>query len=105
MEETAKDKAYKTMVEAINDLKKMGYTEDLNLKENHLLVKTTIKLHPEDFNVDNFYRFEDNTDPSEQAILYAISAPALNIKGLLVNAYGIYSDPITDSMTKKLQVH
>ena len=97
-------KSYETMVEAINDLKKHGYTEDLNLQENCLEVNS-IKLHPEDFHVDSFYRFEENTDPDEQAILYAISAPTLNIKGLLVNAYGIYSDAMTDEMTKKLNVH
>ena len=98
-------KSYETMVEAINDLKKQGYTEDLNLEENCLEVNKCIKLNPDDFHVDSFYRFEENTDPDEQAILYAISVPHLNIKGLLVNAYGIYSDAMTDEMTSKLNVH
>ena len=97
--------AYETMVEAINDLRKQGYTADLNLQQNYLELDSSIKLHPEDFHVDAFFRFEENTDPDEQAILYAISVPHLNIKGLLVNAYGIYSDAMTDEMTSKLNVH
>ena len=97
--------AYETLVEAISDLQKQGYTADLNLQQNCLEVNNSIKLHPEDFHVDAFFRFEENTDPDEQAILYAISAPALNIKGLLVNAYGIYSESLTDEMTKKLKLH
>ena len=97
--------AYETLVEAISDLQKQGYTADLNLLQNCLEVNNSIKLHPEDFHVDAFFRFEENTDPDEQAILYAISAPALNIKGLLVNAYGIYSESLTDEMTKKLKLH
>ena len=69
--------AYETLVEAISDLQKQGYTADLNLQQNCLEVNNSIKLHPEDFHVDAFFRFEENTDPDEQAILYAISAPAL----------------------------
>lgn len=98
-------KSYETLVEAINDLKQQGYVDDLNLQQNYLEVNASIKLHPDDFHVDAFYRFEENTDPDEQAILYAISAPSLNIKGLLVNAYGIYSETMTDDMMRKLNVH
>jgi hypothetical protein len=97
--------SYKTMVEAIADLQKKGYVDDLNLQQNHIQANLSIKLHPEDFHVDAFYRFEENTDPDEQAIIYAISAPQLKIKGILVNAYGIYSEAMTDEMTKKLNVH
>ena len=98
-------KSYKTMVEAINDLNKQGYVDDFNLQQNYLVANASIKLHPEDFQIDAFFRFEENNDPDEQAILYAISSPNLNLKGLLVNAYGIYSEAMTDEMIKKLAMH
>jgi hypothetical protein len=50
--------AYGTLSEATNDLSKEGYTEDLNLKPEYLECLTSkLRLHPEDFEVDAFYRF------------------------------------------------
>jgi hypothetical protein len=43
-------------------------------------------------------------NPSDQSILYAISSDKYQLKGVLVNAYGIYSDPVTDEMLEKLTV-
>ena len=37
-------------------------------------------------------------------ILYDISSDPYNSKGVLVNAYGIYSEPLTDEMLEKLQI-
>jgi hypothetical protein len=42
------------------------------------------------------------TDPANEAILYAISS-LKGKKGILINGYGIYSDPITDEMIAKLK--
>src|SRR5688572_13078863 len=98
--------AYDTMVEAINALRKQGYTEDLNLKESCVeCINKNIQLSPADFQVDKFFRFEDNTYPSDQAILYAISSSKYNLKGLLVNAYGMYADSVSNEIVEKLHVH
>jgi len=37
-------------------------------------------------------------------ILYAISSDKHKLKGVLVNAYGIYSDTVTDEMLDKLNM-
>lgn len=99
--------SYDTMTEAINALRRQGYTEDFNLKENCLeCPNKNVKLSPDEFHVDKFFRFEDNTSPDDQAILYAISSTKYNdIKGLLVNAYGVYSDPAVNELIEKLKVH
>jgi hypothetical protein len=55
-----------------------------------------------EFKVDKYYRFEGASNPSDAAILYAISSTDKKVKGLLVNAYGIYSEPVTDEMIRKL---
>jgi hypothetical protein len=52
--------AYDTLVEAINALKKQGYTEDFNLLEDCLECRNgKHKLTPNEFKVDKFFRFED----------------------------------------------
>ena len=95
---------YETLSEAITALKAQGYTEDLNLKENCLeCISGKHKLLPHEFTVDKSFRFDVDEDPSDQAVLYAISSAAHNLKGLLVNGYGLYSDDATNEILKKLK--
>ncbi|MBL7696949.1 MAG: phosphoribosylpyrophosphate synthetase [Chitinophagaceae bacterium] len=97
-------KRYNTLSETINELRKQGYTEDFNLQQNCLECRQgQFKLFADEFKIDSYYRFEGESNPSDSAILYAISSDHHNIKGVLVNAYGVYSDPITDEMLEKLQ--
>jgi len=50
--------SYSTLVDAINGLKTQGYTEDFNLRENHIACSTgKYQLSPDDFKVDNVFRF------------------------------------------------
>lgn len=92
--------AYETITCAIKDLKLRGYQLDFNLKENCIICDEE-KFDPEDFEIAEVYRFEGDTDPADEAVLYAIESKN-GQKGLLVNAFGIYSDPMSDSMIKKL---
>ena len=90
--------------DATADLKKRGYTEDLNLKPTCIECPTqNLMLHPEDFTIDEFYRFEGMSNPSDNSIVYAISSKA-GIKGVLVDAYGVYSDSLSDAMVRKLRI-
>ena len=52
--------------------------------------------------IDKHFRFDDDSDAANQSIIYAISSEKYNLKGVLVNAYGIYSEPMTDKMLEKL---
>ncbi|HTB07625.1 MAG TPA: phosphoribosylpyrophosphate synthetase [Bacteroidia bacterium] len=98
--------SYDTLSEAMNELKKQGYTEDFNIKHDCLICKDgTIKVFKDDFVVDKFFRFEGDTDPADEAILYAISSPKNNVKGILVNGYGIYSEPMANELVEKLKTH
>jgi len=65
--------SYDTLTEAINALRKEGYVADLNLKQNGIEFQKRIH-EPSEFKIDKIFRFEDNTDPSDQAVLYAISS-------------------------------
>ena len=95
-----------TVSEVLSKLKERGYTVDFNLNDNCLVCHgNSLRIHPEEFVVDKHYRFEGQTDPGDEAIVYAISSTKHNIKGTLVNGYGISSDPMTDKMIAALTQH
>ena len=96
---------YNSVLEALDGLKAQGYTEDFNLQENCMVCSNgKYKLKAGDFLIDKHYRFEDNTDPSDQSIIYAISSDKYDVKGILINAYGIYSDDMANDMIEALSV-
>ncbi|MFS8616604.1 MAG: phosphoribosylpyrophosphate synthetase [Solitalea sp.] len=82
-----------TVTEVLNHLKAEGYTTDFNLQDNCLTCHgNALQLRPDDFFVDKHYRFEGASDPGDEAIVYAISSPRHQLKGVLVNGYGLSSD-------------
>jgi len=100
-------KNFSSLLEALDGLKKAGYTEDINLLPNCLEYRShkgLCKILSNEFTVDHYYRFEGDSNPNEQSIIYAISSEKYNLKGTLVNAHGIYSDPVTNEMMKALTI-
>lgn len=100
-----KRKDYDTVSEAMTDLKKRGYTIDFSiLTEEECLFCHISKtaLSPDDFEIDDFFRFEGDSDPGDSMIVYAISSKNKILKGIVVNAYGIYSDNASSAIVKKL---
>jgi len=98
--------SYPTLSAAVDGLRTRGYTTDLSLEENGLRCSgNELLLHPEDFHIDEFYRFEGESDPADESIVYAISAPGRSIKGVLVNGLGIYGSSLTQAMVAKLATH
>jgi hypothetical protein len=94
---------YDTVSEAVNGLKKRGYTVDFNIEKDAIICESG-RCHPEDFEITEIYRFEGNSDPADEAIVYAIESKN-GLKGVLVNGYGISSDSMSDDMAKKLKIH
>lgn len=94
---------YGTLSQTINALVELGYSLDFNIKEECLVCnKTNTQLSSDDFQIDKLYRFEGMTDPEDQSILYAISSTVFNVKGLLVNSYGMDSDEYSSKLIAKL---
>lgn len=97
--------SYDTLSEAMNALKAEGYKLDFNIAFDNLLCKENgVCLNPSQFEIVAYYRFEGNSDPDDSSIIYAIESTDGKLKGTLVNAYSIYSDPASDAMLKKLSV-
>ena len=96
-------KSYDTIVEAINDLKKTGYSIDLNIAfDKKLCSQSNQYLSPDDFIIVKTYRFEGYTNPSDEEILYAISSKDGKIKGIFTEAYGTYADNTAHKLLKKI---
>ncbi len=89
--------SYGTLSETINGLKREGYTLDFNMRnENLACLQNSVTLSADNFEIDKVYRFEGESNPDDESILYAISSSKFDVKGSLVNGYGISSDNVSD---------
>ena len=95
---------YDTVSEAVNGLKQRGFTIDFNLEEN-CLVCSGSRLRADDFEIAESYRFEGNTDPSDEAAVYAVESVDGKLKGVLVTGYGISAEGMSAEIAKKLRRH
>ena len=99
-------KNYDTVSGALNSLKERGYTKDFNIAFDKIMCSETNEcLNTAEFEITEFYRFEGESNPSDEAVVYAIESKDHRMKGALVNAFGMYADSISDEMIKKLSIH
>jgi hypothetical protein len=94
--------SYDTVTDAVKGLKQRGYVKDFNLEENCIVCKEE-KFHPEDFEITEVYRFEGDSDPADEAVVYVIESKNGD-KGILVSGYGISADEMSSEMVKKLSI-
>lgn len=78
-----------------------GYDDDFKISDEGLKSLRTEKIYqPADINVINFFRFEGQSDPNDNTILYVIETVD-GLKGTIVDAYGPYADlKLAEFMTK-----
>ena len=91
---------YATVTDAISELRKQGFLVDFNLKENSLEADS-VKFTSEEFEILDVYRYEGNSDPADEATVYAIESQS-GLKGILVTGYGVSSDTVSAQMLRKL---
>ncbi len=95
---------YVSLSEAISDLQAEGYRENLDFCDSGLENKQKKCIYPaSEIKVVKYYRFEGNTDPADNTILYAVETTQGG-KGLLVDAYGVYSGNIPKEIIDKLKI-
>lgn len=94
----------KTLVACINSLVKAGFTEDFKVNNTGGLkaLKKERDYSPDEVKILNFYRFEGESDPADNSILYAIET-ADGSKGTLVDAYGPYADSKISSFMNQVE--
>ncbi|MBX2905792.1 MAG: hypothetical protein KF744_07135 [Taibaiella sp.] len=95
---------YATVTEAIDKLRHRGYNVDFNLVGEHLICNinnTDTMLGAEDFDIVHVYRYEGDSDPADEAVVYAIESGS-GLKGILVTGYGATADITSSRILEKL---
>lgn len=82
-----------TLSHVINRLRNQGYADVLNRADDN-----TLWLHPDAYRVDDVYRFSGVVNPNDAAILYVLSSDQYNVKGVLINGYGLSADPVVTAL-------
>ena len=85
-------KNYESLVDALDDLRKRGYEADFEPQSNCLYCSNLdLRLNEEEFHIDEVYRCEGDSNPEDNAVVYALTSPT-GVKGTIVNGYGASSD-------------
>jgi hypothetical protein len=97
---------YDTVTEALAGLKSRGYELDFNIAFDKLeCSKEQLQLNPDDFEITEVYRFEGNTDPGDEEVVYAVQSKDGKSKGVVTSAYGMYATEISTELLQKLKLH
>lgn len=97
---------YETVVAALTGLKAKGYTLDFNIAFDKIICNENgLCLNPNEFEITEVYRFEGDTNPDDEDVVYAIDSKDGTIKGSMTSAYGLYADTISADLIKKLSMH
>lgn len=93
----------KSLATCLNKMVREGYTEDFQITEEGLeSLHRQSHYKPEQIEIVNFFRFEGESDPDDNAILYVIETND-GTKGTLIDAYGVYNDPKISRFMKEVE--
>ncbi|MBA3647114.1 MAG: hypothetical protein H0W62_00960 [Chitinophagales bacterium] len=82
----------RSMASCMNKLHIQGFTENFMINEYGLRALNSEKYYtPEEVKITDFYRFEGESDPADNSILYALETRD-GVKGMVSDAYGAYGD-------------
>jgi hypothetical protein len=83
---------YNNKIQAIIDLQHRGYDLDFVLKDENLLCLQERELiGPDEFEIAETYRFEENHGVTETYVVYAIRSMQRDLKGILMTSYGAFT--------------
>ncbi len=93
----------KTLSSCTRKAAKDGYTVQFKAHGNGLeSLDSHALFKPEEVKIVNFYRFEGESDPEDNAILYLLETNS-GEKGTLIDAYGVYTDLKVSEFVKKVE--
>ena len=79
----------KTLADTVESLRREGYTESFKARSGRLVAQESGKsFKPSDFRVDDIYRFEGETDPSDMSILFALTTRDGEVQGTWADPIG-----------------
>lgn len=83
-----------TVTEALHLLVADGYTSDFRLVDGALVTAGQGPLcRVEDVRVERMYRFEGDSDPGDEMVVFGLRDPGTDERGTLASAFGPAADP------------
>jgi hypothetical protein len=81
-------KNYESPAEALDDLRKRGYDADFEPQLNSLYCDDLdMRLNEEEFHIDEVYRFEGDSSPKDDAVVYALTSNT-GVRGTIAYEFG-----------------
>ena len=92
-----------SLVTILAEVEKLGFKSQFKVNGNYLhSLQTKNNFLANQVKIVHFYRFEGESNPDDNAILYAIQTMN-NEKGTLTDGYGISADSETAAFTRKVK--
>lgn len=86
---------YSTVSEALDNLNELGFTYDFNIHDEE------IEKQPHNYEIKHIYRYEGDSDPSDEAVVYGIKSNS-GKKGVFVAGFSANSDSKVAQILAKL---
>ena len=90
-----------TLSTCINQAVDNGYTVNFKIENGNLWDGKHKYYKPHETVISNFYRFEGESDPGDNSILYLLETID-GKRGTLIDAYGTYEDTGVSEFVKKI---
>ena len=93
-----------TLGQVVDALGRRGYAEHFRAIDGGVLaLDSGERFGSTELTIRGYYRFEGTSDPDDEAVVYAIQT-ASGVRGVLVDAYGVYADPATGSALRGVPI-
>lgn len=86
---------YASVSEALEQLNKKGFIHDFNLQDE------TIRKNPNNYEIEHVYRYEGDSDPDEEAVVYGITSNS-GERGVYVAGFSANSESEASTVLAKL---
>ena len=95
-----------TMSEALQRLARAGYADEYRAVPEGLWARSDGLVYPpHGFRVEEIVRFEGESDPSEEAAIFALTRTSDGSKGTYTVAFGTLMDPLDGDLVERLSGH
>lgn len=88
---------YASVSEALEELNKKGFVNDFNLQDEN------IKKNPHQYEIVHIYRYEGNTNPDDEAVVYGIKSSS-GEKGVFVAGFSANSENETAQILNEISI-
>lgn len=94
---------YESLLEALEDLARRGFTESFLLVEGGLRAAGSGRVYrPAEMAIVEHHRFEGESNPDDMSVVYAVECRD-GVRGVVVDAFGAYATPGLGNFLKNVQ--